>query len=288
MKSIAVYYFTGTGNTGIIAETLCAALTELKCKVDLIRMEDVLKGRRPLSTEEYDMIGLGCPVFGYTAPPLVSRFISLLPCAKGTKAFVFRTAGGVAPINYNTSNGIRRKLRRKGYDVFHERIFSISSNWIQRFDDDVVLKLHAASEKKTKLMAAALVNGETRVLKTGLKLRLLMGAVSAGSPLVFRFVGKDFAIGPACTKCGLCVRNCPAGNITEKGGNIRFGWSCNSCLRCIYACPQHAIRLRKFAFFEVSGGYDIGKILASPRQIPAAEKKPEPPFLGAYVTDDAL
>ena len=288
MKSVAVYYFSGTGNTKIIAEMIAASLAELECKVDLIRIEDVLKGRRPLSAGEYDMVGIGCPVIGFTSPSLVSRFIRLLPRENGMKTFVFRTAGGVAPINYNASKGMIQKLKRKGYDVFHERIFSISSNWIRRFDDDVILKLHAAAEKKTRLMAEALVKGEARVLKTDLNLRLVMGLVSAVSSLFFRIVGQDFKIGTSCTKCGLCVRNCPANNITDKGGSIRFGWSCNSCLRCVYACPQQAISLRRLTSYAVPGGYDIGKILSAPREIPVGEKRPEPPFLKAYLVTDAL
>jgi len=33
------------------------------------------------------------------------------------KVFIFRTAGGVAPVNYNASKPVIRRLVRKGYDV---------------------------------------------------------------------------------------------------------------------------------------------------------------------------
>jgi ferredoxin len=185
-------------------------------------MEDVLKNKLPLDLHGYDLIGLGCQVIGFTAPGLVNDFIKTLPKTKGQRTFVFRTAGGVAPINYNASKPMIRKLARKGYDVFYERVFSIGSNWIAKFDDDVVFNLHEATRKKASLMCDALIMGETRTLKTGLLQRILMECVMAVTPAFFRLVGKDFTVQDSCSHCGLCVKNCPAGNITDQNGKIKF------------------------------------------------------------------
>ncbi|HWQ29393.1 MAG TPA: hypothetical protein VN549_00270 [Negativicutes bacterium] len=76
-----------------------------------------------------DLLGIGSQVIGYGVPVLVRDFIKALPDGNGKRTFIFRTAGGVAPINYNASKPIIGKLKRKGYEVFYERVFSISSNW---------------------------------------------------------------------------------------------------------------------------------------------------------------
>ncbi|MBY6828977.1 4Fe-4S binding protein, partial [Clostridium botulinum] len=42
-------------------------------------------------------------------------------------------------------------------------------------------------------------------------------------------------------KCGMCVRNCPKGNIVFENGGVVFHSNCILCLRCIYICPSNAI-----------------------------------------------
>ena len=65
----------------------------------------------------------------------------------GKKTFIIRTAGGVAPVNYNASKPIIRNLTRKGYEVEYERVFSIGSNWVVKFDDAVVKAAFRGHEK---------------------------------------------------------------------------------------------------------------------------------------------
>jgi flavodoxin/ferredoxin len=282
-----VFCFSGTGNTELVAKMIQSNLAERGCETDFFRMEDVTRGKIDLAIELYDLIGIGAQVIGFGAPALVSRFIRMLPKVNGKRVFVFRTAGGVAPINYNASKPMIRKLRRKGYDVFHERLFSINSNWINRFDDEVARGLYHATQKKVSLMSDAVLHGVPRVLKTGLLQQIMMESVMAVSKLFFRFVGRDFSVSDACTHCGRCVRNCPAENIIEKNGKISYRFSCNSCLRCLYECPQNAIHLRSFAFFAVPGGYKIKDILAGKTKS-AGEQKPEPRFYQEYCSNDLL
>jgi ferredoxin len=247
-----------------------------------------LKKKMPLELGKYDLVGIGSQVIGFAAPAIVSRFVRSLSKARGKKTFIFRTAGGVAPINYNASKPLMRALTRRGYDVFYERVFSISSNWISKFDDDVIVKLHEATGKKAGLMCDALVRGDRRILKTGFMQRALMECVMHVTPLFFRLVGKDYAVSDACTHCGLCVKNCPSCNIVEKKGGIKFKLSCNGCMRCVYSCPKNAIHLRKFASFAVPGGYNIRKILAQPSPCDEKAKKPAPRFFEAYLANDAM
>ncbi len=284
----AIFYFSGTGNTELVAKMLCEEFTQRQYATDLIRMEDILKQKMKIDMTQYDLVGIGSQVIGFAAPSLVYRFIRSLPKTKGTKTFVFRTAGGVAPVNYNASKPMIRMLKRKGYDIFHERIFSISSNWISKFDDDVIVKLHEATRKKSGLMCEALTRGEKRVLKTGFIQRALMECVMLITPLFFRLVGKDYAVADSCTHCGHCIKNCPANNIIEKNGKIKFKLSCNCCMRCIYSCPQNAIKLRAFSFFAVPGGYRIRNILSQPAVCQKNDKKPEPRFFKNYLADEAL
>lgn len=289
IKTAGIYYFSGTGNTALVAGMIQSGLAALGCAAELIPVEDVLGGKRTPDMEGFDLVGFGSQVIGFTTPSVMMRFIKLLPKQNGKRAFVFRTAGGVATVNYNASRPMLRALGRRGFDVFHERLFAIGSNWINRFDDAVVAGLAQATRRKTALMCEALLRGEARHLETGRFQRLKMGLVGRVTPAFFRVAGKDMAVDQAaCTQCGLCARHCPAGNITLKQGKVRFGWQCNCCLRCVYACPAKAIRFKHLGFFAVPGGYDIQATLAHPQPADPTGEKPAPRFYQAYLANDAL
>jgi len=288
MKSIVVYYFSGTGNTEIVTNMVKEEFTRLKYNITLIRIEDVLKCKLEIDLQRFDLVGIGCPIVGYGVPNIVNNFIRLLPKEKCKRVFIFRTAGGVAPINYNASKPMVRILARKGYQVFHERVFSIGSNWVVKFDDVVTRQLYDATSRKVAIMCRDVSNGATRILNTGIILKVIMRVVSLFTPRIFRLVGKDLIVNKSCSNCGLCIKNCPAKNIYEKNGKIKFKLSCSSCMRCFYSCPKCAINFRLLTFFPVPGGYNIEKILAKPCDTDEKTNRPIPPFFNDYIQNDAL
>jgi ferredoxin len=232
MKTIGIFYFSGRGNTELVADIIRDKFEELGCTVDLIRMEDIIKAGLHLDPDQYDYLGIGCPVIGFGVPRLVMEFIGDLPNSDGKKTFLFRTTGGVAPMNYNASRPIIRSMVKKGYEVKYERIF------------------FEATKSTAEAMSMEILCGEQRVLKTGTGLQLLMGMARILSSGVLPFMGKNLIADPSCTHCGLCIKNCPSGNIHEKAGRIRFGHSCSSCMRCIDSCPNQAIRFRILSFLN--------------------------------------
>ena len=177
MVSIKIFYFSGTGNTALVGGMFESNLKKLGYAVEAIRMEDALKGRAEVSVEDCDLIGSGSPVTGYGAPPIVYRFLRSLPTAKGKRVFIFRTAGGVAPINYNASGTMRRILKGRGYRVFHERLFSVGSNWIVRFGNEAVRKLRDATE------AGGRIRGDAPAPYSSMPRRARISDTRAGFPV---------------------------------------------------------------------------------------------------------
>jgi len=284
MKTIGLFYFSGTGNTQIVTELLRDDFVKQGWQVDVTRMEDVLNGLVSPDLSRYDMLGFGSQVIGYGVPNLVKDYLKKLPNSQHQKTFIFRTAGGVAPINYNVSKYMIRVLRNKGYDVFHERLFSIGSNWIKRFSDPVVQQLYASTQEKVDQMCQELIEGKERFYQTGFWMRLGMGIVSFISGQYFRLTGLDYKVSGDCGNCGLCAKNCPSKNITIKNGKPTFGLNCSCCMRCVYNCPKQAIQFRTLSFFPVAGGYNIKKTL----ELPLTEGEgitEQPPFFARYTTD---
>lgn len=69
---MAIFYFSGTGNTELIAKQFAEALSSSGQDVDLFRMEDILKGSRSVKYESYGLIGIGHPVLGFGASDLLN------------------------------------------------------------------------------------------------------------------------------------------------------------------------------------------------------------------------
>lgn len=288
MKTVVIYYFSGTGNTELVANMFKEEFPKHEYNVNLIKIEDVLKNNLSIDINKYDLIGIGSQVIGYGSPSIVHKFIQRLPEVKAKKVFIFRTAGGVAPINYNVSKSIIRVLRKKGYDVFYERVFSIASNWVVKYSDNVVKELYEATKKKVSIMCEEIMSGEKRILKTSLGLKILMEFVAFISTPCFKLLGKDLAVNKACVKCGICIKNCPAQNIYEKNSKIKFKLNCNCCMRCIYSCPKNAINFRLVKFFAVPGGYNIKKTLEKPYSTNEEKNVVIPAFFNNYINDNNL
>ncbi|WP_202903343.1 EFR1 family ferrodoxin [Gorillibacterium massiliense] len=288
IRSVGIFYFSGTGNTEMVADLLKKEFIQQELQVDLIRMEDGLKNGLDMNIGYYDIIGLGSQIIGYGVPKIVHDFIRLLPKVDGKDVFIFRTAGGVAPVNYNASKPMIKWLGKKGYQVYYERIFSISSNWIAKFDDEVTRQLYKATKEKIGLMCGELLRGERRIYITGLGLRLKMGSIRTIASPIFQIIGKDYGVSKTCVRCGLCVKTCPSGNIRMKKGTIKFGFNCNSCMRCLYICPQKSIHFRLFKFFRVPGEYNVKKILEQPGNGAPCIEGRIPPFFHKYVHEKEM
>lgn len=288
MKKAVCFTFSGTGNTEIVADLICDGLSQRGVEAKTVRMEDVLKNSMELKLDQTDLIGIGSPVIGFSTPHIVRDFVRALPKGSGQATFVFRTAGGAVPANFNASKPLINALRRKGYRVFHERLFSIGSNWVVGFDKDVVFGLYRATKRKIEKMCDSLIAGEERFYRTGSLLKIAMLAVGFLSISSLPLVGVDYRANPRCTFCGYCVEHCPSKNIRVQNGKLRFGAKCNTCMRCIYTCPQKAIDLKLFRFFRIPGDYDIQKTLSTPCAEADETNESAPPFYAEYIRNDGL
>ena len=59
-----------------------------------------------------------------------------------------------------------------------------------------------------------------------------------------------------CAKCGLCVKQCPIGNISLAGYPVH-GNKCALCMRCVAFCPQKAIEIKGKQKVEIRNANEI-------------------------------
>jgi len=137
-------------------------------------------------------------------------------------------------------------LRKKGYKIIGQIPFDMPSNW---------LSLHPAlSEKSVEYIFK---KNHERVTKHFEKLyagktdfsarkELLQDFLIFPASVAYYFVGryffaKSFYASSKCTKCNLCVRECPVKAIKTVDRHPFWTFKCESCMKCMNNCPDHAI-----------------------------------------------
>lgn len=262
IQRVGLFVFSGTGNTAWVAGHIAQAFRSQHVPVEVIRIEDVLRGMCSLDVKAFDLIGIGHPIYGFDAPRNIYAFIRALPVAHAKRVFLFKSAGDFIRINHSASSRLIRRLRRKGYDVTYDRIFAMPSNWAVRYPDALSRALCRVLPAKTAHMVRDVLAGTVRRLPVNPLWRFAVRSSHFWEEWGARLFGRLLHASDACARCGHCVDVCPTGNIRQEGERIVFGWNCLWCMRCIYACPQQALRPRLFRCAAIKGGYDLDEIVA--------------------------
>lgn len=268
MSHIGIFYFSGTGNTALVAGFLKNAFEAQGHQVTFETMDSYTRDRIIPDLTPYDLVGFGHPVLGLGCTRIATDFANLLPDSSGQKGFVFRCCGDPHWLNNNASKPLIRILRRKGMNITHESQYAMAVNFLIRWEDELVLQLYRAAEAKSVKDAREILADTPRELKMPWLLRGVCRSVYfLEEELGARQFGLSLRADDSCTQCGLCVKQCPTGNIRMDSGRIRFGFCCIFCMRCVYSCPVEAIHSGFLGFVIIkryNGGILIGKVLDNP------------------------
>ena len=85
-----IIYFSGTGNTELIADEIKKCLERTEHTVDILSIED----ERELETYDFSdkIIGFGFPVYKFSYPEIFNRYFpEIMASAKGNRYFLFST-----------------------------------------------------------------------------------------------------------------------------------------------------------------------------------------------------
>jgi ferredoxin len=272
-----ILFFSGTGNTQFIAEYLRDHLLAARSISNLTVTLAALEWASVDIVEQHDILCLGFPVYEGRAPGNVRDFIDRLPAARGKGTFVYNTKGavqgranravvrklvakgfrplGCASLVLPASDGISMLLRKdsKTFLGYLNRDFSRvdgADRLVQRIVVAIRMLQQNLDIDELPRATARTVFG---FLTTGV-LRLLYLAFGASRARQLRAT-------EACTRCGLCVKQCPTRNIAMEKTGIWFGDRCVLCLRCVNNCPEEAVQVGTYTVGKArwhgpGGGYD--------------------------------
>jgi ferredoxin len=239
-----ILYFSGTGNSRFVAESLAAILND-KC----FALADMLRDGSSLSLGVDERLGFVFPIYSWGVPPIVLRFVREM-CLSNRPRCVYMVCScgdetGLAPQQFKVALAERGLTCSAAYSVIMPNNYVL----LPGFDVDPVSlsdeKLAGAPERIAYIAGRIAADVEETDCTVGpmawLKSRLVY-------PLFARWgvFPKKFHATAECTGCGRCMRACPVHNITMADGRPQWGGDCTSCVGCYHVCPQRAVQYGGF------------------------------------------
>jgi ferredoxin len=241
---IIICYFSGTGNTAWVTHRLAEQLEMQGDAVRVVSCEDVPAAN--VDPAEWDMLGIAFPVHSSFAPRVFREYLQELVGGEGTPLFAVTSAGYWAG---DTAWYAAKELEAKGYRLFLYGNVRMPNNlYIPRVDvlpvtppEKVPGYLEKAREKIERL-ARRIHQEEPYREGTDVVGRLGGALQRLGSEKFEEAMLAKFSADEGCTRCGWCVRSCPAENIEMEEKGVRFLGKCMYCMRCYSFCPEQAIQ----------------------------------------------
>jgi ferredoxin len=236
MKSIVVY-FSLTGSTEKIARAIHKGMSQVvaQCAIAAVKEMD------PGDLAGYDLIGLGCPVWG-GVPPAFQLFMDRMPSLQGKHSFVFYTHGAKP---FCLFPYIAWALHRKGATVVGV------GDWYGAVNIPYLPKPYPTDRHpdKTDLMHAEGFGKEMVEISR----RISAGETDLIPPLPAELPPRVSHL-PRSTKtlntkkckypeCTLCMDNCPMGYIDLTKRPPVYPRKCEPCYFCEIICPEGAIEV---------------------------------------------
>lgn len=245
MSTGLIVYFSLGGTTAQVAESIATGLCAAEHSIDLCNIRD----EQPPGLEGYDLLGIGAPTHYYRPPFNVMDYLNRLPNLDGLPAFAFVLQGTYRGDTGNVIRGIlaEKGAQEVGYFYCHGADFFLGylkEGYLFSPEHPTTEELSQAKRFGRKVANIAAGQEYTRpkddpppaIVYRMERLLLNRWLVKRVYSPLFRVNRKK------CTACGLCMKQCPTGNITEdKGGYPTWGRDCLLCLNCEMRCPKDAI-----------------------------------------------
>ena len=241
--SNTIFYFTGTGNSLIVAKDIAAGLKQC----DLIPVtEALLQNTEKVPKESATRIGIVFPVYAWGPPAIIRKFIRRLFLPADCYCFAVATCasspGSTLPI-------VARLLKKNGIRLAAGFVVHMPTNYIKMTGAVSDKKQQECfSGEKRKLEGILRIIGEKEQKKPETSrwfIRPLASLIYRVSLPFFKKMDRAFFADDKCNSCGICEKICPANNIRVENGKPVWLHKCEQCYACIQWCPQEAIQVNK-------------------------------------------
>lgn len=234
-----VIYFTGTGNSRYVAETIAKRTGD-----ELISFRSFFTKEKSMDLTSTKPFVIVCPIYAGGLPEVVTNFIKNAKFNGSDEVYFITTCGANSGKIVKTVDKIitGRNLVLKGFaEIVMPSNYIIMYNPPTKEKADEVLK---TSLEKIEEITNAIVNNEE--FELGRNFSLFDNIQSSGliNKMFHKFMAKDkdFYTTDDCTGCNLCEKACPVVNITMENSRPKWNGSCTHCVGCINVCPHNAVK----------------------------------------------
>ncbi len=232
---IMLYCFTGTGNSLATARQLTELLDD-DCRIEL--MPDLLK--QHIIEPESNKIGLVFPVYAWSMPKLVKRFVRRLFIADDSYVFAVYTSGGspgATGMHLNKLLNQKKSGLNAGFNVTMPSNYTPFGLLSEEKCKSVLSEAESKIEKIARLVNSQVNNHIERT-------RFFWPLASLINPMFMSQLNNQkskFNVNASCCSCGMCEKVCPNENIRLENGKPSWSGNCDLCLACLHWCPVAAI-----------------------------------------------
>jgi ferredoxin/flavodoxin len=247
---VLIVYFSGTGNTKVIAKGYKAALELGNHHVEIMSIE------ASKVIPEHDVLIIGGPIYAGNMPDEVINWVrkNIQHVESSKKAIVFSTSAGL--LNANGVKSIGKKVIKRGYTLVDTTTFEMPRNfYIDKYDptpEAIQEQQFEAAAGKILLSISRLRSTEQLTVKESVVTIDLFADIFR---IMAKSLGKSFQINENCMGCGLCEKSCPKNNIDHT--TKTYSNKCIMCTRCIHSCPVNAISYKGKTIEQYKVHYDI-------------------------------
>jgi ferredoxin/flavodoxin len=233
MNENIIFFFSGTGNSFDIALRMAE-------KLKSTTIVNIASIKKMPSLGNYKRIGFVFPVYGFTMPNIVAKFISQLP--QNTDAYYFSivTLGG---FELGAKYRIYEAFNKKGITINYITQIYMPENYIlfSIVPGDSLIKKHLRNSiKRIQKTSNEILDLRTLQPKKSIFYHLVEN-ISREETKKWPLMAKEFIVNDNCIKCGKCIKICPVDNIKMLEGKIMFEEHCECCLACMHSCQKAAI-----------------------------------------------
>lgn len=231
---MTVCYFTASGNCLYIAKRIGGTLLSVPqlMRQEIIEIED-------------DAVGIVAPVYAVEMPAMVKDFLAKAKIRTDYFFFIYTYGMGYAEAFAH----VKQACNEKGLKLSYINAVQMVDNYLPGFE--MQKQIDTLPQKDVEGQIARILSDIEERRETEVKITMAVKAQMAmyQKMLAKRILRTDTAqsyiVNDRCVRCGICVKVCPANNITVSADGVRFADRCEVCYACLHNCPQNAIHMRE-------------------------------------------
>jgi flavodoxin/Fe-S-cluster-containing hydrogenase component 2 len=258
---LGIFYFSATGNTEKIGETISSRLNKLGVQTQTINIAAFNYRKENPNLTNYDFLIFGFPVWGSVIPGVCRDWLTTVKAADKWCATFFTYGGPTIGISHYHTKLLLNKQRfkvlasaeflgkhtfnvAKGFNFLPERPnqndFDVATEFAKK------LKELFSKEDKKEIIIEKPENADN-----------IMDRIQSSKKTAKEWVPSRY--GKECSMCRTCEENCPTNAFNADTGEADK-LECISCMRCVTSCPDEAIEFRRDmteVFERLKGHYEL-------------------------------